>query len=459
MLYNLKNLSLPSNLLEGSIPTTITNCTQLLNIDLSFNRITGKLPQGLGQLYNLTNLFLEPNQMSGEIPADIYSFSNLKISSSAENNFSGILKPGIGKLYNLQILKAGFNSLVGPIPPEIGNLTQLFFLVLSENSFSGHIPPELSKLLEPDAPYDEKKRGRPLFRTNPTFTGSISTSVSKLEMLSVLDLHGNVLNGCIPTNEKHANISKFVIRSLRMLEAAQAIDLSNNNLSGIIPKTLEGCRNLFSLDLLGNKLSGSIPAEALVQMSMLSLTNLSRNDLNGLILEKLAELKHLSTLDLSKNQLEGIIPRSFGNLLSLKHLKLSFNHLEGRVPEEIETLSQLRHRNLVKVLGYAWESAKLKVLVLENMQNGSLKSVIRDPLVDQSRYERINVCVSIASALEDLHSGERLWNSLNSGRSSAGRTAFPHHQLLKAPLAIWHQVWIIDLDGVFGYLGCALEKS
>ncbi|KAJ7000951.1 hypothetical protein NC653_011417 [Populus alba x Populus x berolinensis] len=106
--------------------------------------------------------------MSGEIPADIYSFSNLKISSLAENNFSGILKPGIGKLYNLQILKAGFNSLVGPIPPEIGNLTQLFFLVLSENSFSGHIPPELSKLLEPDAPYDEKKRGRPLFHTNPT---------------------------------------------------------------------------------------------------------------------------------------------------------------------------------------------------------------------------------------------------------------------------------------------------
>ncbi|KAJ6936607.1 hypothetical protein NC652_011351 [Populus alba x Populus x berolinensis] len=76
MLYKLKNLSLPTNLLEGSIPTTITNCTQLLNIDLSFNRITGKLPQGLGQLYNLINLFLEPNQMSGEIPADIYSFSD-----------------------------------------------------------------------------------------------------------------------------------------------------------------------------------------------------------------------------------------------------------------------------------------------------------------------------------------------------------------------------------------------
>ena len=45
---------------------------------------------------------------------------------------------------------------------------------------------------------------------------------------------------------------------------------------------------------------------------------------------------------------------------------------------------------------------------MEYMQNGSLESIIRDPLVDQSRwtlFERINVCVSIASALEDLLSG------------------------------------------------------
>ncbi|KAJ9135899.1 hypothetical protein P3X46_033024 [Hevea brasiliensis] len=45
-----------------------------------------------------------------------------------------------------------------------------------------------------------------------------------------------------------------------MLEAVQAIDLSNKNLSGVIPETLGGCRNSISLDLSGNKLSGPIPA-------------------------------------------------------------------------------------------------------------------------------------------------------------------------------------------------------
>jgi LRR receptor-like serine/threonine-protein kinase FLS2 len=94
---------------------------------------------------------------------------------------------------------------------------------------------------------------------------------------------------------------------------------------------------------------------------------------------------------------------------------------------------------------------------MEYMQNGSLESIIRDPLVDQSRwtlYERINVCVSIASALEDLHSGFDFpfvhcdlkpssnilldWDWV--AHVSDCGTAFPHHQLLKAPLAIWHQV-------------------
>jgi LRR receptor-like serine/threonine-protein kinase FLS2 len=62
----------------------------------------------------------------------------------------------------------------------------------------------------------------------------------------------------------------------------------------------------------------------------------------------------------------------------------------------------------VKVLGYAWESRKLKALVLEYMENGNLDSIIHDPEVDQSRWtlsERLKVFISIATGLEYLHSG------------------------------------------------------
>ncbi|XP_076940248.1 LRR receptor-like serine/threonine-protein kinase FLS2 [Bidens hawaiensis] len=74
----------------------------------------------------------------------------------------------------------------------------------------------------------------------------------------------------------------------------------------------------------------------------------------------------------------------------------------------MKTLAKLRHRNLVKVVGYAWESRKLKAVVLEYMENGNLVMVIHDSGIDRSKWnlsERVNMLVSISKGLVYLHFG------------------------------------------------------
>ncbi|MQM18551.1 hypothetical protein Taro_051547 [Colocasia esculenta] len=60
-------------------------------------------------------------------------------------------------------------------------------------------------------------------------------------------------------------------------------------------------------------------------------------------------------------------------------------------------------------LNYAWKPDRLKALVFEFVENGSLDNVIHDAELDRSRWkevsERLRVCISIAHGLVYLHTG------------------------------------------------------
>ncbi|CAO2823429.1 unnamed protein product [Amaranthus hypochondriacus] len=75
---------------------------------------------------------------------------------------------------------------------------------------------------------------------------------------------------------------------------------------------------------------------------------------------------------------------------------------------EAQILSRIRHKNLVKVIGYAWESGKLKALILQYMENGNLEQVIHESSADCGRWtlsKRIELCVTVAEGLDYLHTG------------------------------------------------------
>ena len=69
-------LSLTSNGLTGSIPSSLGSLTNLEQLYLSSNGLTGSIPSSLGSLTNLEQLSLYNNELTGSIPAALCRFES-----------------------------------------------------------------------------------------------------------------------------------------------------------------------------------------------------------------------------------------------------------------------------------------------------------------------------------------------------------------------------------------------
>lgn len=86
------------------------------SIDLSNNRLSGEIPEQIGNLHGMQNLNLSGNHLIGGIP------------------------DSIGDLVSLESFDLSRNELSGKIPTSISFLTSLSHLNLSYNNFWGRIP-------------------------------------------------------------------------------------------------------------------------------------------------------------------------------------------------------------------------------------------------------------------------------------------------------------------------------
>lgn len=93
-----------------SVPQSIFDKTNTVELNVSYNNLTGSLPAEVRQLKNLKVLNLSHNQMTG-VPAEI------------------------GQLSGLEVLDLSYNQLTG-LPYELGNLQNLKTLVLTGNAYS-----------------------------------------------------------------------------------------------------------------------------------------------------------------------------------------------------------------------------------------------------------------------------------------------------------------------------------
>jgi Leucine-rich repeat (LRR) protein len=330
-LTNLVNLSMVENAnLTGPIPS-LTGLTQLAFISLGRNGHTGSIPS-LAGLTSLQSVFFGYNQLSGPIPT-LAGLNNLNWFDVTYNQLSGGL-PSLAGLTNLQYFLVTGNRLTGSIPdlsdqtgleidaddnllsgnlPSPAQLAHLSDLFAEGNQFSGRVPElaGLSGLRNFDVARNQLSQGIPAL-----------TGMTSLQNIYFAD---NQLSGELP--------------ALTGLTALRTFDVARNRLSGPIP-SLDGLANLFAFTVQQNQLTGHIPS--LAGLSALMVLRMDHNQLSGVI-PPLDGLRWLGTFFIGDNKLHGPSPLlpSPTTLMPFGEGSLCPNHLDAVASTDWDSITQV----------------------------------------------------------------------------------------------------------------------
>ncbi|KAA3467748.1 LRR receptor-like serine/threonine-protein kinase GSO1 [Gossypium australe] len=262
-------------LISGYLPASIGNLSvSLLYFDASSCSISGRIPEEIcnwNPNNKLRSLALNENQLEGILPLSLINCSELVVLNVANNNLSDTFPHWLGMLPKLQALILRSNRFHGSI--QVSSTTfsfsRLQMVDLSHNDFTGLLPTEFFQNLK--ALKEEVGHENDLLSYSVVLTIKGLVLEFKIKVLmpifTSIDLSDNGFHGEIPK----------AVGELRLLHA---LNLSNNCLTGPIPPSFGNLTALESLDLSFNKLSGRIPFE-LTNLTFLEVLRFSNNNLVG----------------------------------------------------------------------------------------------------------------------------------------------------------------------------------
>ncbi|GKV40860.1 hypothetical protein SLEP1_g48459 [Rubroshorea leprosula] len=327
------------NKLEGPLPLFPANITSLFLSNNGFSGNISSLCSTSSKTLELLDISF--NQLSGELPDCLPSWPNLKILSLGHNHLFGKIASSTGSLNKLETFGLRNNSFSGEIPSSLGDCNHLQFVDLSHNNFSG-----------PVADWIGGRLGylTYLLLGSNNFYGDISLRLCQLTNIVVLDFFNNSLSGSIPwcihnmttltrkenLDSDHSHLFRSIGRYF--LSEDVYVDKANIVWKGEVYEFEKNLKNLRLIDLSSNKLNGEIPQQICSLFELVQL-NLSRNQLTGRIPADIGQMRNLESLDLSQNQLSGQLPSSMSQLSFLNTLNLSNNNFYGRIPSSTQLQS------------------------------------------------------------------------------------------------------------------------
>ncbi|KAI0173398.1 PP2C-domain-containing protein [Hypoxylon sp. FL1284] len=425
-LRNLEKFVMTNNRLAGSLPSTLSNLTNLRELDIKFNTLTSidmvsKLPkleilsadhnmisQFVGEFERVRSLKLNSNPITKfEITGPVPTLKMLNLSSAQlasidgsfnnmvnlerlvlDRNYFVSLPNTIGNLRRLEHFSIAHNS-VGELPPEIGCLSELRVLDVRGNNIR-KLPMDLwwanrletlnasSNVLEnfpkpasrpPQMPGESSGPPTPM---NKPPTGPLSQASSSEELM--------------PDGSRRPSQASSTLLSV----GPSPVPSGPDRKSSVVSVYGKGGRktSVVSRSTTASSANGTpTPAPSTRKDSGLSsrMTNtfagslknlyLADNQLDDDVFDQITLLAELRTLNLSYNDLSDMPQRCIKNWPQLVELYLSGNDLTSLPVDDLEeySLLQVLHINNNKFTNLPADISRAKKLAVLDCGNNSLK--------------------------------------------------------------------------------------
>ena len=318
----LQVLNLAANELIGTIPTELCQLSKLKELQLTRNMNNGTIPSCIESL-PLIELDLAHNRLSGSIPNELGNLGDtLSYFSTNDNILTGDPSDVFNKLVRLRHLMSSKNKLNFTMTSNfLGNTSNLTVLDLSVNKIDGAFPMHILTTSYPSLEVMDL--------SNNSLTGKFTNDGSIASRVEHLSAHDNQMTGSL---EALVNLTGLIHLDLRNNEFTGAMDPVGASI---------GIKYLFLSE--NPFIAGPIP-EAFGLMSDMTELSLRNTNLAGVIPESIAEnWTFVRLIDLGSNNLAGPIPENFGNLSRLEYLLLFDNiGINGAIPTGFQEMTQLK---------------------------------------------------------------------------------------------------------------------